>query len=245
MALFTDGNISQLEDLAAQDSSVLDVANSEGIDLTRKLELAQAEIGMELAEVLGRLGGGSEANVVLTAPLKLWHTFRTLELTYRDGYYNQLNDRYRARRDEYRDLARWAKEKMWQGGIGLTDDAIGRAARLELRAAPGGVPAGTYFVTVCWVGRTGQEGSPAPAHSIELEAAGGFVVRPLEAPGNAVGWNVYAGEAEEEMRLQNPAVLTLSEEWTQSMGLRTDGRRPGNGPEARWYRTAPRMIQRG
>ena len=34
MALFTDGPASSIEDLAAQDSQVLNVASSEGIDLT-------------------------------------------------------------------------------------------------------------------------------------------------------------------------------------------------------------------
>ena len=43
MALFMDGPISNIDDLAGQDSQLLDVANVEGIDVTRKLALAQDE----------------------------------------------------------------------------------------------------------------------------------------------------------------------------------------------------------
>ena len=44
MALFTDGPVSSIDDLAAQDTQLLDVANAEGIDVTRKLGLAQDEL---------------------------------------------------------------------------------------------------------------------------------------------------------------------------------------------------------
>ena len=39
--------------------------------------------------------------VVVTPPLKLWHTFRTLEMVYGDAYNSQLNDRYAGKRDEF------------------------------------------------------------------------------------------------------------------------------------------------
>ena len=54
MALFTDGPASTIEDLAAQDSQVLNIASSEGIDLTVKLGLTHEMVGMELEELLRR-----------------------------------------------------------------------------------------------------------------------------------------------------------------------------------------------
>ena len=52
MALFTDGPISTTDQLVAHDSSVLDVSNREGIDLTAKLALAQEELGVQLGATL-------------------------------------------------------------------------------------------------------------------------------------------------------------------------------------------------
>src|ERR1039458_7428306 len=73
MALFTDGAVGSIEDLRGHDTQLLNVAPVEGIDVTRKLALAQEELGIEVAglldgvtspavsEVAGLLGG-------LTAP---------------------------------------------------------------------------------------------------------------------------------------------------------------------------------
>lgn len=47
MALFTDG-ISTIQDLMGQDSSVLTTAQTENIDLSVKLTLAQQELGIEV-----------------------------------------------------------------------------------------------------------------------------------------------------------------------------------------------------
>src|SRR5689334_1908872 len=111
MALFSDGPASTIEDLHGHDTQLLDVANVEGIDVTRKLTLAQEDLGLELRVLLARLSGSSDVgilgsgpgidHVVVTPPLKLWHTYRALELVYRDAFNSQLNDRYAGKRDEY------------------------------------------------------------------------------------------------------------------------------------------------
>ena len=56
MALFTDGPISCIEDLTAQDSQLLNVASVEGIDTTQKMALAQEELAMDLIGVLRQFG---------------------------------------------------------------------------------------------------------------------------------------------------------------------------------------------
>jgi hypothetical protein len=183
--------------------------------------------------------------VVVTPPLKLWHTFRSLELAYRDAYYNQLNDRYRARRNEYRELARWAAEKLFVTGIGFAWDPVPRAASPTLRPIVGSLAAGTYFVTMCWVGATGQEGASAPPQAIELPIAGGIAVKAPEAPSNGAGWNVYIGASEDLLIRQNQTAIGSSEQWLQSDFLSASGATPSNGPEAGIFRPAPRVIQRG
>ncbi len=65
MALFTDGLMSGLEDLAAQDAQISTVASVEGIDVTQKMALAQEELGLEIITLLNgsrrtrRFGGSS------------------------------------------------------------------------------------------------------------------------------------------------------------------------------------------
>src|SRR6185369_8888666 len=98
MALFTDGPVSSILDLTARDTQLLNVAVAEGIDVTQKLALAQDELALELGALLSRASAGESlwapqpdiGSVVVTPPLKLWHTLRTLELFYADAYCSQL-----------------------------------------------------------------------------------------------------------------------------------------------------------
>ena len=104
MALLTDGAISGLDDLAAQDSQLLDIASEEGINVTQKMALALGEIEVEMNSILESLKlvawpfslilEPTIGNIVVTPALQLWHTYRTLEMVYSDAYGNQLNDRY-------------------------------------------------------------------------------------------------------------------------------------------------------
>lgn len=123
MALFVDGNITSLQDLKAHETSILDMASSEGIDLGSKLTLAQDELAIELSDFLrcngdGRIGVELE-NVTLTAALRRWHCLHTLALTFRDAYHNQLNDRYRGKYECYTALAQDAAQRVFAGGVGM------------------------------------------------------------------------------------------------------------------------------
>jgi hypothetical protein len=132
MALFTDGNISTIDDLAAHDSGVMGIAAAEAIDLSRKLAMAQEEVGVELAALMPRLDflgtqGRELSNVVVTSPLRLWHAFHTLEMVYRDAYNNQLNDRYKGKWEQYRELSGWAAGKLLETGIGISAEPLSQA----------------------------------------------------------------------------------------------------------------------
>ena len=52
MALLVDGDVNHIEDLKEWDTSVLDVANGEGIDLSAKLRLAAKEMEEEIESFL-------------------------------------------------------------------------------------------------------------------------------------------------------------------------------------------------
>jgi len=258
MALFLDGAVSTTEDLTGQDSQLLNVASTEGIDLGGKLALAQEELGVELRALLNRggpvgpLGWITRAyieqagigHVVVTPPLKMWHTFRTLEMVYRDAYNNALNDRYAGKRDAFHEMAAWAREKLILLGIGMAWNPVPRAAMPAVAPAQGSLAAGTYYVTMAWVNSAGEEGASATP-VVATTTGNTLMVRPGAAPQGATGWNAYLGVSADRMTLQNGSPLAPAQSWTQPPGLTTAGRTAGSGqaPSCLW--PAPRMLQRG
>ena len=254
MALFTDGFPASMDDLTAQDSQLLTVASVEGIDVTRKLALAQEQLGMELHEALNRLvsagpfvqmGARQKLDrVVVTSPLRLWHACRTLELVYADAYNSQLNDRYAAKRDQFQKMAAAAYEKLIGEGIGISLTPIPKATSLILTPAGGGLPDGVYYATASWVNEAGQEGSCAEMASIAT-ASSTYSAQLGTVPQGAVGWNLFAGVDPSAMTLQNAAPIAPGQAWVQPNPLSTTGRRPGDGQEPSYLQPAPRMIQRG
>jgi len=249
MALFTDGPVSSVEDLKDQDTQLFDVASVEGIDVTKKLALAQDEVGVELEGLLCGMTsvwattGPSLKSVVITPPLKLWHTFRALELVYRDAYNSQLNDRYAGRRDEYREMAKWGRERLIQTGIGMVADPIPVAMAPGVSESGGTLTAGTYYVGISWASGRGQEGACSLPASIST-SGGAIVVTPGDAPSNAAGWHVYVGTAPDTMVRQNGAVLPLGSTWTL-VAVASSGVAAGRGQALEFVLEAARVIQRG
>jgi hypothetical protein len=123
MALFVDGEISSLQDLRSHETSILDLASSEGIDLGGKLQLAQNDLAIELAWFLERnqetVRWAGVQQVVITEALRVWHTLHALELTYRDAANTQVTERYSAKLTLYAELARAARSRLFEGGVGL------------------------------------------------------------------------------------------------------------------------------
>jgi hypothetical protein len=254
MALFIDGSISGLDDLAAQDSQLLDIASQEGINVTQKMALAQDQISLDLVSTLrGLRSTGWPAwlvqeptlgHIVVTPPMKLWHTYLALEMVYRDAYNDQLNDRYGAKRDQFHQLAGSAREKLIQIGIGIASNPIRQAATPLLFALPGSLPDGAYYVTMTWANQLGEEGASAVPDAITV-SSGTFGVQPSVPPPQASGWNVYVGPAPQSMVIQNTALLALGETWEQPPNLVTSGAAPGNGQTPTYLKPLPRITWRG
>jgi hypothetical protein len=191
MALFTDG-ISTIQDLMNQDSYVLATAQTENIDLAQKLVIAQQELGIELTTLLQSSSACDWQfwlqpnpqlnNIVVTPPLQLWHVFQSLVLVYQDVYFNQLNDRYKAKRDQFAQLAKWALSKLIQSGAGIALDPVAQAAPPQLTSVPGGQPATTFFVSSSWLNVEGQEGQPSNPSSITTVAGTAMVAQPVSQP---------------------------------------------------------------
>ncbi len=244
--LFTDGMISRLEDLAAHDAGLTEVASAEGIDVSVKMGLAQEELGIELAAVLPQSDGQAGlAGVVVTPALKLWHAFRTLELVYRDAYNTRLNDRYKGKWEEWRRLGTWAMEKLLEAGVGIAANPVPRAEKPELAGGAGLLADGVYLATAAWVNAAGEEGAAAECASLALSGSSSLVVMPVNPPANARGWNVYVGMAEDSLFRQNQEPAPPGEPWVQSEAISTTGQRPGTGQRPSWMRSVPRVLQRG
>jgi hypothetical protein len=264
MALFTDAPISNLDQLAAQDSGVLDVASNEGIDASAKISLAQEEVGVALRSAFSRSAfsrtspslwwPGSVAtsvsalqlpNIVVTPPLRLWHTFHALELVYRDAYGSQLNDRYAAKWKEYQGLAKQASAMLFQTGIGVVSDPLAVASSPEIRLLSGPQSATMYYAQVAWLNSRSEEGMASSVTSINASDQNSVQVTPTNPPSNAVAWNVYAGVAIDSITLQNAIPLALDQTWLLPPSGLVQGRTPGSGQEPNYYSQVPRFLQRG
>ena len=259
MSLLNDGPPSGMVDLMAQDSQVMDVAVQENIDVSGKLALAQEEVRLEVKSMLDSLTSTTGligtyqglwagvppgvGNVAVTPALKLWHTYRTLFLIYSDAYYSQLNDRYAGRRDEYREMAKWGRERLIQTGIGMVADPIPVAMAPGVSESGGTLTAGTYYVGISWASGRGQEGACSLPASIST-SGGAIVVTPGDAPSNAAGWHVYVGTAPDTMVRQNGAVLPLGSTWTL-VAVASSGVAAGRGQALEFVLEAARVIQRG
>jgi hypothetical protein len=254
MALFTDGPPCSIEDLSAQDSQLLNVANVEGIDVTQKLALAYEGLALDLYTLLTSMSYAGQLlwlspkpnldTVAVTRALKLWHAFRSLEMVYADAYNCQLNDRYAGKRDEFQQRAAWAYDKLIQNGLGIVQLPVARARTPVVTAAAGAIPDATYYVTMAWVNQAGAEGASAEP-AVTATTSSTLLVAPGSPPQNATGWNVYMGLAPEGMTLQNAAPIPPRENWLQPNNVATAGRKPGNGQLPSYMQPVPRVIQRG
>ncbi|MEJ7606973.1 MAG: hypothetical protein WKF37_12085 [Bryobacteraceae bacterium] len=240
MALFTDGLIAALDDLKAYESSVLDTASTEGINVEAKLGLAQREISFEIGAFLMRHGVHLSADqkldkVVVTEPLLHWHCLHTLELIYRDAYNSQLNDRHQGKWREYTHLSRRTMDLVLNVGIGINSDPLPKSKAPTVTSTLGGslVPATLYFATA-WAARSGATGRSSDPSTITLltgELA--QVLSDTNSPLNATGWFLYAGESAAEMKRQNETPLPMGSTWVDSgTGLRTElSSIPEQGPD--------------
>lgn len=184
-------------------------------------------------------------NIVVTPPLQLWHEFQTLTLVYQDAYFNQLNDRYKGKRDQFQQMARWAMDKLIQTGLGIAADPIPQAAGPQLTSIPGGQPATTYWVSVSWLNTEGEEGQASNPSTLAVADGNALVAQPVNQPANATAWNVYVGLSPTAISLQNTAALALDQVWVQAGPVTTLGQAPGSGQAPDYLRALPRVIQRG
>jgi hypothetical protein len=247
MSLFTDGVIVTIDDLRGYESSMLEVAHTEGIDLSTKLGLAQEEVAVELEALLGRTRAERPnlGKVVVTRPLRQWLVFHTLAVAYRDAYNSQLNDRYLGKWKEYAQLAQWAARMLRETGVGVVSAPIRKASEPVVSATPGNGIATRYYVQVAWCNAAGAEGAPSEVSVYDTPDGALLAVEANDAPAVACGWSIYAGTSPDTITLQSETVMELGEKWTASESGPVSGRKPGQGQEPEAYLRVDRTLQRG
>lgn len=259
MSLFMDGPASNIEDLAAQDSGLLSVAQTTGINVSAKLRLAWEEIKTDLdlwllkprlsidtswVDVLWRPVLRIDQAVV-TPSLKRWETMHTLELTYRDAYFSQFVDRYQGKWREYATLACDARESFVASGLALVNDPLHRAQPPVLASVAGPQQGGTFYASVSWANAANQEGAASEASSITIADGNLMTVTAVNAPNNAVGYWVYAATTLNAMFRQNDVLLPVNVGFTWIPGQVTQGPLPGNGQRPDFVRPLARTLPRG
>ncbi len=256
MALLVDGNLNDTEALRMYETSILEVAFIERIDLQIKLNLAAQEISDCILDVLldhawtpdpqttlrRRIG---VSDVVVTPQLKRWHAFHTLAIVYRDAFNNQLNDRYRVKWNEYVLLARNAREETMRYGIGLALIPITKAGQPVFSIASGPNAGAIYYVQVTWVAAGGQEGAPSDLTAYETQDTTTLVVGTRNPPSGAMGFNVYIGLTATTVTLQNSSPIPIGGSFTLPPGGVVMGSAPGNGQFADVFILGGRSMRRG
>jgi hypothetical protein len=251
MALFVDGPIATPEDLRAYESSILDMASTEGIDLTTKLALAHREVGIEIHRFLvEQTASGTAApdvalhQVIVTDALLYWLVLHTLTLSFRDAYHNELNDRYQAKWQEYERQAAHASERYLAIGVGIANAAVGRAGVPLVTRTPGIMPTGTYEIRVAWVNGAGDEGSLSDWALFDTDDGSVPVVTAGAAPIGGVKWNVYASLLGHPLQKQNVRALSLGESFTLSTTGLVTGSTPSSGQTPDYFLRQTRLARR-
>jgi hypothetical protein len=231
-----DGSISTVEDLRSLDSAILDTSLGENIDLVKKLQVAEDAVQLELAVFLlraanqnGVSGPGVDlGSVVVTNPLRRWHSLRCLVEVYSDAYNSQFHDRYLGKWKHYSKLTRETSDLLFEYGVGVVSNPVPKAPKPALTEGASGGPVTQYFVRIAWRGRLGMSGAlsevnvfPAPNGELLYAGAGA-------APAGVTGFDVYAGEATDSLSLQNATPVTIGQFWVMPPG----GLVPGTPPPA-------------
>ena len=255
--LFTDGSISNVDQLAEYESEIRQVASAESINLETKLTLAQTEMGVELLATSvqpddGNMWAGWIRNgfhldqVVVTKALQLWHIFATLAAVYRNAYNRKLNDKYLPKWNEYRELAESAENNCLTIGVGLVNKPLPAPSAPTLTAVTGGsLPAANYSVQTTWVNESGQESMPSPETALGVSAGQLVQVQPAPPPPSAIGWFAYVSTVSGQEQKQFVVPINPYYAWTLPVSGLIAGPAPGNGQPYDILRTVPRTLQRG
>jgi hypothetical protein len=259
MSLFIDPDVHMMSELARYESSIVTVANTEGIDLAGKLEVARAEIGRELERFFISLTNYDPVqlrwqatsqlltmrNVVVTEALRQWHVYQTLAATYRDAFHSQLNTRYQDQYAVYAKLATAAEGICLDSGVGIVYSPIRSAGAPVVTTDGGALGGGGWFMCTSWTGVNGAEGAAGEVAQYPSPAGQGLSVTTANPPDHATGWNLYAGVTETSMALQNDTPNAIGSTWNLPAYGFKSGKLSGGGQKPDQLLMRRRILRRG
>jgi hypothetical protein len=250
-----DGPINSSDALLKYETSILNIANREGIDVSVKAMLAQEEITTGLHLFLDRTSVRSQAflaaprasvkGIVVTDPLKRWHAFKTLAVFYRDAYNNQLNDRYKGKWTEYEQLSTAAAQTLFRAGVGIVHYPVPKASDPLLTVIPIGVTGTSYYVRISWINAFGDEGAASNVQQAATGDGSATVVASAIGYGGIESWNVYAGNGPDDLQLQSVPAIPIGGTWIMPPSGLISGRAPGDGQAPEHWIIDRHVVLRG
>ena len=253
MALFVDGPVITVDTLTEHDSNVLAVSAAEGINLFTKILIAHDLLYSELERLIRASSSrnvwcsAAVDGVAWTRELTIWQVYESLALIYQDAYYTQLNDRHRARAQQYGVLANRARLGLIERGLGIVTRPLRRPPQPTVNVLPAAETGGTFYVCATYSDGFGFESAPSVVLSIEIVEgnAADLAVGPMVVQ-NAVGWNLYAGTSPDQMMRQNDFPIGLGMDWFYLPSIPpASGQTPPAGQVPDQILPLNRVLQRG
>jgi hypothetical protein len=259
MALFTDPDIVNLDDLLQFEGSLIQVSTTHAIDVDTKINLAMNAISDKLMLWLLNAGASDPqylqrrnlglSTVVVTPTLYRWMCFDSLSRFFAEAYNVQLNTRFQGKWTEYRQQSRDAADLVFMSGLGIVYDPLPKPAMPHVVIGAGSILAGSFFVQTTWVDKQGNESAASPVNGQLLTDLSSVTVTPTpegaKPPAGAVGWNVYGNTANANLVLQNGTPLQLGSAWQLPNRGIVSGVAPLNGQQPNFYVGLSRRILRG
>jgi hypothetical protein len=259
MALFTDADIVTLDDLSQYEMTLVQIASSHGINVQTKIQLATDAIGDRLMLWLLKVGASDPqwlsrrtlglSTVVVTPTLQRWLCYDSLARFFAEAYNIQLNTRFQGKWTEYQNDARDAAEMVFMEGLGIVFTALPKPALPLVSVQSGASPAEALYIQTAWVDGAGNEGALSPVNAVILNVGSGVTVSMAEgavgAPAGAYGWNVYGGNSDSNVTLQNVTPQAIGSTWELPASGLIAGSNPKNGQTPNFYVQLSRQLQRG
>ena len=184
-------------------------------------------------------------HLVVSAAMQAWNAYHTLGLVYRDAYFSQLNDRYKAKWDEFRKLAYQARSVCLDSGFPMVGDPVSRPTAPTMGLIAGAQGGSTAYVAVTALNAAAQESAPSILTSMQIPIGNSLSIALSSPASNVLSWNVYAGPSPQSMYLQNSAPLGLAGTWIYVPSNQTNGTLAPTGQPGDLIRWMARMLQRG
>jgi hypothetical protein len=254
MAMLLDGPPATIADLTVRDSDLLDVCETEGIDLTAKLQMVAVDVQVTVDSLLSSMQPcyswmrerfPSLRHIAVTAQLKLWYTFATLRSVYQDLYYSRLNDRYQAKMKMFREEETGALDDLRTVGLGVVHDPLPQAVAPTVVMVPSTDAGGTVYLAVTYVNQRGEQGLASLPVEADIPANNSATVSLSSLAENAQGWNLFAGVSPGPLYQQNTQTLGPLATVTVAADTLGTGPMPGVGQHANVLYPIPRRILRG